>query len=81
MVSKQKFRYRLGQHVLWEKSFIDWATGKLAKKQYKVRIEQRKTSKYGAHLYQGDNGIWFDEVRVIRELKASEIKELKEEEA
>lgn len=71
-MTKAIYKYRLGQYVLWQKTTRNWDNMENETRQYKTCIQKRMISEFGAVLYQGHDGFWFDEVRIVRELTPEE---------
>jgi hypothetical protein len=75
-MNDSKYQFKVGQFVLWQKARRNWSTGQMITQQYQTKIKARKISKFGAVLYQGHDGFWFDEVRIVRELTPEEVVQL-----
>ena len=68
----KKYRYSIGDHVVWTKTVQNWTTGQKETHEYPAQIKKRANGRQ-AVIYQSHDGFWFDEVRIIRAMTPEEI--------
>lgn len=59
------FKFDVGQVVIWQRARRDWSSMSMVVSQYISVVKARKISEFGAVLYQGHDGVWFDEQRIV----------------